>query len=56
MDAVLTADGHGDVGKVCNPENLNILEVAVPYIKAETDPSVLTLKHYSFQAYGEREG
>jgi hypothetical protein len=42
MDAVLTADGHGDVGKVCKPVNLNVLEVAVPYFKAETDPTVLT--------------
>jgi hypothetical protein len=44
MDAVLTADGHGDVGKVCKPVNLNVLEVAVPYFKAETHPPVLTLK------------
>jgi hypothetical protein len=44
MDAVLTADGHGDVGKVCQPVNLYVLEVALPYFKAETNLPVLTSK------------
>lgn len=44
MAAVLTTDGHGDVGKACKPVNLNVLEVDVPYFKAEADHSVLPPK------------